>query len=495
MPVKPKKDEIQAASEKVGLEDGHAIVEAVAGLDDPSGSEFYNDLKRSGLVQETFDANGEVSSFSLTKDVRAVGDLINSYDVMHNPFLTALLNRIAFVYVKNISYNSHLVDLKKGYIETGEIVEDVYVEIAKPFKYAPANSERTIYKREIPDVKAAFHAMNFQIYYKQTISNDQLKTAFISWQGVSDLVSRIIDSMVKALQIDEDQMIKYTLATAVVNGYMTPIEVQPMTSTENIQANLVELRALAKDLSWASNEYNMAGVTTTTPLENQRLILTNRVEAQYDVNALAAAFNMSRAEYDQRSITVNSFAQYDWERMKRLFTIVDPETGAETVDPAYHEFTEDEVEILESLNGVLIDIDATMIFDNLNNMTQNYNGEGLYWNYWLHAWKTFSISPFHTMIALYPAASSITSVALSPGTATASRGQRVTFEATVTGTGIVSKSVTWKVSGESPLASGTHIDGGVLYIATDETNTSLTVTATSTSDTSKSGTATVTVSA
>ena len=163
MPVKPKKDEIQAASEKVGLEDGHAIVEAVAGLDDPSGAEFYNDLKRSGLVQETFDANGEVSSFSLTKDVRAVGDLINSYDVMHNPFLTALINRIAFVYVKNISYNSHLVDLKKGYIETGEIVEDVYVEIAKPFKYAPANSERTIYKREIPDVKAAFHAMNFQI--------------------------------------------------------------------------------------------------------------------------------------------------------------------------------------------------------------------------------------------------------------------------------------------------------------------------------------------
>lgn len=495
MPVKPSKEQLEAAAAKEGLEDGHAIVEAVAGLDDPSAVEFYNDLKRSGLVNETVDGSGNVTSFSLTNDSRAVGQLVDSYDVMHNPFLTALINRIAFVYVKNISYNSHLIDLKKGYIETGEIVEDVYVEIAKPFKYAPANSERTIYKREIPNVKAAFHAMNFQIYYKQTVSNDQLKTAFISWQGVSDLVSRIIDSMVKALQIDEDQMIKYTLATAVINGYMYPMQVKPMDTTDNIQQNLIQIRALAKDLTWASNQYNMAGVTTTTPLENQRLILTNMVEAQYDVSALAAAFNLSYAEYTQRSLTVNSFAQYDWDRMKRLFTIVDPETGAETVDPAYHEFTEDELEILEALNGVLIDIDSTMIFDNLNNMTQNYNGEGLYWNYWLHAWKTFSISPFHTMIALYPDASTVTGVTLSPTTATVSKGQRITFESTVAGTGVINKTVTWKVTGTEPLASGTHIDGGVLYVATDEANTSLTVTATSTFDTSKSGTATVTVSA
>ena len=491
MPTIPSKDELKAASEP--LPSGDQIVTAVAGLNDPSSAEFYRDLRDANLLSETLDANGNVSSFALTGDSRAVGDLVMSYDVTHNPFLKSLINRIAFVYVKNISYDTHLLSLKKGYIETGEIIEDVYVEIAKPFKYAPENSEKTIYKREIPDVRAAFHAMNFQIYYKQTISNDQLKTAFISWSGVSDLVSRIIDSMVSALAIDEDQMVKYTLATAIINGFMYPMKVNAMSTKADVDANLETLRALTGDLTWAETMYNRAGVTTTSPLEKQRLILTNRARAKFDVQSLAAAFNLSYAEYQQQELNVNSFAKFDWKRMKRLFTTVDPATGAETVDPQYHEFTDDELAILENVIGVLIDVDSTMIFDNLNNMTQNYNGEGLYWNYWLHAWKTFSLSPFHTMIVLFPSDSSVTSVTVSPTAVTVSAGQSATFTATVEGTGIVSKSVTWGVTGTTPLASGTHITNGVLYVAVDETNTALTVTATSTADVTKSGTGAVTL--
>lgn len=493
MPTKPTKAELEAA--KQPLPDGKELVTAVAALDDPSAAEFYNDMKRSGLLSETKGADGTVTGFSIIDNPKKVGDLVTSYDTMHNPFLMALINRIAFVYVKNISYDSHLISLKKGYIETGEIIEDVYVEIAKPFKYAPANSERTIYKREIPDVRAAFHSMNFQVYYKQTVSNDQLKTAFISWQGVSDLVSRIIDSMVKALQIDEDQMIKYTIASAIINGYMYPMQINAMDTKEHIDDNLVELRTLAKDLTWAAKEYNMAGVTTASPLDRQRLILTNKAEANFDVHSLAAAFNLSYAEYQQQSITVDSFGKFDWGRMEAMFTNIDLDTGAKTVDPSFHVFTDEELAILDECIGVLIDIDATMIFDNLNNMTQNYNGEGLYWNYWLHAWKTFSVSPFHTMIAFYPGTSTVTAVAVSPATATVSKGQRLTLEATVTGTGIINKTVTWKVEGTEALASGTHIDGGLLYVATDETNTTLTVTATSTFDNTKSGTATITVAA
>jgi len=75
------------------------------------------------------------------------------------------------------------------------------------------------------------------------------------------------------------------------------------------------------------------------------------------------------------------------------------------------------------------------------------------------------------------------------------KGQRATFTETVTGTGIVNKTVLWKVEGTTQLASGTHIDGGVLYVASDEANETLTVTATSVMDATKSGTATVTVTA
>ena len=39
------------------------------------------------------------------------------------------------------------------------------------------------------DVRAAFHTMNYQKFYKATISNDQLRQAFLSWQGITDLIT------------------------------------------------------------------------------------------------------------------------------------------------------------------------------------------------------------------------------------------------------------------------------------------------------------------
>ena len=41
-----------------------------------------------------------------------------------------------------------------------------------------------------------------------------------------------------------------------------------------------------------------------------------------------------------------------------------------------------------------------MIFDKLLEMRDVPNGQGLYWNYNLHSWKLFSVSPFHNAVAL-----------------------------------------------------------------------------------------------
>jgi hypothetical protein len=85
----------------------------------------------------------------------------------------------------------------------------------------------------------------------------------------------------------------------------------------------------------------------------------------------------------------------------------------------------------------------------------------------------------------------VTSVTVSPGSVTVSRGQTQTFTATVAGTGSPAQEVTWTVEGEG---FGTTItNGGVLTVGADESASSLTVRATSTYDTGKSGTAAVTV--
>jgi len=87
----------------------------------------------------------------------------------------------------------------------------------------------------------------------------------------------------------------------------------------------------------------------------------------------------------------------------------------------------------------------------------------------------------------------VTSVTVSPSTASVVRGATQQFSATVTGTNNPAQTVTWIVTGG---VSGTSIStSGLLTVSSAEAAATLTVRATSTADTSKSGVAAVTVTA
>lgn len=97
--------------------------------------------------------------------------------------------------------------------------------------------------------------------------------------------------------------------------------------------------------------------------------------------------------------------------------------------------------------------------------------------------------------AVYAPAGTVSTVTVSPATASVAKGASKVFTATVAGEGAVSNGVLWSVAGSSAVKAGTKIDeSGNLTIASNETNTALTVTATSKQDGTKTGTAAVTVS-
>lgn len=134
-----------------------------------------------------------------------------------------------------------------------------------------------------------------------------------------------------------------------------------------------------------------------------------------------------------------------------------------------------------------------MVFDNYINTSDFYNGEGEFWNQWYHAWKTFSTSPFANAIVFTDETPGVTSVTVTPATATVTKGSLTLFDVDVAVTGFAYRSVKWEITGQAN--NNTHIDQqGRLKVALDETATTITVTATSWYDETKSGTATVTVS-
>lgn len=415
-----------------------------------------------------------------TGSIRQIGNIMMEYEPLQNEFLSALYNRIGRVIITSKMYYNPWAPFKKGLMELGETVEEVFVNIAKAHTFNPEKAEKEFMKREIPDVRAAFHTMNYQKFYKATISNDQLRQAFLSWQGITDLIAKIVDAMYTAHNYDEFQVTKYMLARNILNGYLYPVTV-PQISKENAEDIVTEVKAASNNLAYMSTDYNLAGVSTFTDKKDQFIITTARFDAIMDVNVLAAAFNMDKAEFMGNRIQIDGFDKIDDARMTQLFAD-DPNAG-------YIALTTDEKAALAQVPAIIVDRDYFMIFDNLYKFTEDYNGEGLYWQYWYHAWKTFSTSPFTNAEIFVPGKPSVTSVTVSPATATVNKGNMVQLNAVVVAESFAPKSVVWTVDSDVSTVSA----NGLLTVSAEETKGTLTVTATSTFDRTKTGTATVTV--
>lgn len=409
--------------------------------------------------------------------IRQIGAIIMDYPALQNEFLSALVNRIGRVLITSKMYDNPWAFFKKGLLEFGESVEEIFVNIAKPFQFDPAVAETNVFKREIPDVRAAFHIMNYQKYYKATISNDQLRQAFLSWQGISDLIAKIVDAMYTGANYDEFQTMKYMLARHILDGHMYPVEI-PTVETANMKSIVSVVKGVSNKFTFLSPNYNLAGVQTYTAKNDQYMLINSQFDATMDVEVLASAFNMGKAEFSGRRVLVDSFGSLDTARLAELFA----------GDSTYQEISSDDLKALDAIPAVLVDRNWFMIFDNFYNFTEQYNGEGLYWNYWYHVWKTFSVSPFANNALFIPGTPGVTSVTVSPGSATVAAGQSVQLSANVDTAKFAPKSVTWTVDNKYATVDNS---GKVTVLSTAPASTKITVTATSTYDTDKKGTATV----
>lgn len=388
-------------------------------------------------------------------NIREIGNAMLTYESTQNEFLNALVNRIARVIITSKSYQNPLRMFKKGVLEFGETIEEIFVNIARAHQFDPAVAEKEVFKREIPDVNAVFHKMNYQNFYKTTISNEQLRQAFLSYQGISDLIARIVDSLYTGSEFDEFLVMKQLIVDAANDGKMYAVTI-PEVTPDNAKTIVAKIKGISNSMEFMSTTYNSMGVLNYTKKENQIFLIDAAFDAMIDVEVLASAFNMSKAEFMGQRVLIDNFGE------------------------------------LTGVYAAIVDKDWFMVFDNWIGFTENYNGQGLYWNYFYHCWKTFSTSPFSNAVLFTTNTTSVTSVTVTPPTAELTKGSSMQFSAAVVTSGYVPKGVIWSVSGASDTVS-TITPDGLLTVPTAEQNTTLTVTATSVYDSSKKGKSTVTL--
>lgn len=336
---------------------------------------------------------GSVPEVTQAQDIPRVGEVLLGYPALANQFINALVNRIAIVRVQSATFNNPYSRLKKGYLEYGELIEEIFTNIAKVFTFSEEKAEARELKRYLPDVRSAFHAVNWKVIYPVTIEEESLRQAFLSLEGVQDLIAKIVDTIYTAAEYDEFLLFKYLIIKAVNKGRMYPVSVD----VSDIKNAGIAFRGTSNMIQFMSERYNTASVKNTTPRDRQVIFLDAMFDAQYSVNVLAESFNMEKADFQGRLHLIDDFTTFDNDRWA---VIRGESTGLEEVTSA-------ELEIMQDVLGVFGDEEFFQVYDNLAKFTEKYVAAGLRWNYFYHTWKIVSTSPFANMIVFVKSTASL----------------------------------------------------------------------------------------
>lgn len=393
---------------------------------------------------------------AVNENLEEIADAVMSSVQLQNDYVAALVNRISATRFTSRMFSNPYQKFIKGTNRFGDTIEEIYVNMANAHEYNPSIAENEVYKREIPDINAVFHRRNSKVFYKNTIQYDALYASFLSDNGMRSLIGRIVDAMYGAANRDIFYCTKKLMN--VYSPYYYKVTV-PSATAANADQIVTTIKGISNMLEFPSDLYNRFGVENFTEKPRQVLILRADVAAVLDVNSLAKAFNLQYADFIAGTyVTVDTFGDG-----------------------------------LDNMLGLLVDDEFFQIYTNLEKFTENYNGQGLYWQYFLHRWMTYSVSPFSNAVAFVTGElTEPTAITIDPAAPNVPQGGNQQFTATVTPS-TAQQGVHWEISGQKN--GGTYITAtGFLHIDSEESATSITVTAKCPSAQTITKTATVTVS-
>lgn len=371
-------------------------------------------------------------------NVTEVGQSILLSQTLQNEFITSLVERIGLVIVRTVSLQNPLKKFKKGAMPLGRTIEEIYIDITNEKLYDPEDAETTLYKREIPNVKTIFHELNRKGRYDQTIQDDSLRTAFVSWGTFDQFVSNIIQAIYNSSEVDEFKYMKLLVDNYYAKGLFTIVPVsKPDTGTATSEmVQKLRATALKMTLPMGSRDWNAMAVHTTSDMQDLHLIIDADLQARLDVDVLAKAFNMDRTNFLGSVTVIDGFAS----------------TG---------------------LEAVMFDKSWFMVYDMLHKMETVRNSKGLYWNYFYHVWQVLSVSRFSNAVAFVSGTvKPVTQVIIDPTVVSMKAGRSYEFTAYIRANDDNEHDATWKVVGTNgtTIATGTAISpDGILTLGEAQT--------------------------
>lgn len=342
--------------------------------------------------------------------------VFDDYPNVKNAFINTLTNKVAKSVIFSKIYSNPLKELKKGKVEYGESIEELFVQMAMAKNFGEhwddsTTPEGDLIRKLKPKVTAMYITVNFDKKYKTTVMDKQLRKAFINEYGLSNLVMQIVSSITSQAEYQEflatkgvmlnlvsecknksldaehktESDVSLPLGTVVKQ---TPYVRQVTSSKDLVQA----IREEVGNMKFPSNKYNLAKELNWVQPRDLILMTTPSVIADIDVNVLASAFNVSSTDVTTRTILVD-------EMPKGIF-----KSTSELVDKAPYDLSSGNpisCDTSKNVKAILFDKDLLQIWDTYQATGTFYNAEGNYTNHFANREGIFAVCSFANMVVFY----------------------------------------------------------------------------------------------
>lgn len=420
------------------------------------------------------------------QSIAPIGKIIMNNERYRNAFINTV-NLIGLTVIKRNGWDNPWDFTKRGTLRFGQQIREIINDLCNVYDYNEnfSNKERFL-QTVVPNVLNYMHEVNFQKFYQTTTSDAQLAMAF----ETEDLFTYIDDAIAmlyESLKYDTYIVDKYMLCRRILDGTVTSVKIANF-ANKTTREIVAEMKGISNKMTFRSPNYNPAGIRRATRFEDQIAIVNTDFDGKITTEVLATSYFRNDAEMKTQMALIDGFSDYDKDRLTEL------------LGSAFVDFTSAELTALAKIPAVIISREWFMDYDYALNtesgekQTEFYNPTTLENNHFLHAWRVFSTSPFENAVVFTQDDIAVSSVTVSPATATVSKGQELKLSANVVTTGFANKAVAWSISSSvEGMDVVTITADGTLKVPATAPSGELTVTATSVYDNSVTGTATITV--
>lgn len=243
--------------------------------------------------------------------------LLNLPSDLRNKFIQSLVNRIAYTRFMMDYFENPLRELAGDDLPLGAIGQEIYVNPARGRVYDINDFAGLLVKYE-SDIKAEYTEINFDVQYPVTIIRKELEKAFVSWGDFESFLMGISTSLYNGAYIDDYKYTKKLITNAYVNNavQMETINFAGETPTKaELETLTARLRQAYLDFMVPSTKYNAwkkvggygRSIVSWSKPENIVVFVSNKMASILDVNVLASAFNIDKADLMGRVYYVEDF--------------------------------------------------------------------------------------------------------------------------------------------------------------------------------------------